>query len=304
MYFKKAIPSDKLKKYIKCYWIAKEDGYKMIREINPTSNVCVCIHINHDASYKLITKDFLEGKKQTAELVLKNIEIDPVIVRNAIIGPHRTMMIATSEHKTNTFCIEFKTGIRKRFFGKDITTLSDNIIQLDNTNTILSGLANIVSQCNIDEIFDVVDNYLTEKYLPIISHKVENDSLLEVINQTILNPLSASVETMSAQMNMSKRNFERLFKQFTGLTPKQFIGIQRVNMVCKRMIEHQDYSLMEILESCGYYDQAHINRDFNIIGGLPATQIFQNFKQYLVNSPDALCLNNNIDGVCGFNTLT
>ena len=105
-------------------------------------------------------------------------------------------------------------------------------------------------------------------------------------------------------MNMSKRNFERLFKQFTGLTPKQFIGIQRVNMVCKRMIEHQDYSLMEILESCGYYDQAHINRDFNIIGGLPATQIFQNIKDHLVNTPDALCLNNNIDGVCGFNTLT
>ena len=304
MYFKKGTPSDPLKKYIKCYWIAKEDGYKMIREINPTSNICVQFHIGHEANYKLITKDVWEGKKQTVDGVMKKIELNPITARNAIIGPHRTLMVETCNSLTNTFCIEFKPGIRKRFFGKDITTLSDNIIQLDSTNTILSGLANIVSQCNIDEIFDVVDNYLTEKYLPIISHKVENDSLLEVINQTILNPLSASVETMSAQMNMSKRNFERLFKQFTGLTPKQFIGIQRVNMVCKRMIEHQDYSLMEILESCGYYDQAHINRDFNIIGGLPATQIFQNFKQYLVNSPDALCLNNNIDGVCGFNTLT
>ncbi|MBO7441164.1 MAG: hypothetical protein J6U21_15940 [Bacteroidales bacterium] len=169
-----------MKKYIKCYWVAKEDGYKMIREINPTSNICVCFHIGHDASYKLITKDFLDGKKQTAELMLKNIEINPVIVRNAIIGPHRTMMIATSENKTNTFCIEFKTGNRKRIFGKDIATLSDNIIQLDNTNTILSGLANIVSQCNIDEIFDVVDNYLTEKYLPIIPPPIQN---LQSINR-------------------------------------------------------------------------------------------------------------------------
>lgn len=304
MFFKKSLPSDPLKKYIKCYWVAKEDGYKMIREINPTSNICVCIHINHDASYKLITKDFLEGKKQTAGLVLKNIEINPVIARNAIIGPHRTMMIATSENKTNTFCIEFKTGIRKRFFGKDITTLSDNIIQLDNTNTILSGLANIVPQCNTDEIFDVVDNYLTEKYLPIISHKVENDSLLEVINQTILNPLGASVETMAAQMNMSKRNFERLFKQFTGLTPKQFIVIQRINKVIECMKGHKDNTLTEILEMSGYYDQTHINHEFHTIGGLPATQVLNNLRKQLVDSPDTLCLNYEIGGVCGFNTLT
>jgi len=304
MYFKKAIPSDKSKKYIKCYWIAKEDGYRMIREINPSANICVCFHIGHDASYKLITKDFSEEKNQTAALFLKKIDISPVTAKNTIIGPHRNIIIESSANRIDAFGIEFKTGIRKRFFGKEIVSLTDKIIPLDYTNTILSELANIISKCNKEEIFDATDNYLTEKYLPIISHKVENDSLLEVINQTILNPLSASVETMSAQMNMSKRNFERLFKQFTGLTPKQFIGIQRVNMVCKCMIEHQEHSLMEILEFCEYYDQAHINRDFHIIGGLPATQIFQNFKQHLVNSPDALCLNNNIDGVCGFNTLT
>ena len=304
MYFKKAIPSDPLKKYIKQYWVAKEDGYKMIREINPSSNICVCFHIGHKASYKLIDKDFWEGQKQSFDTVLKKIEETPVIARNAIIGPHRTMMIETSEHGINTFCIEFNTGFHKRFFGKDIATLTDNIIQLDNYNALLSGIANIVSICNTDKIFDTVDKYLLDKYLPIISNMVGNDSLLEVINKTTLNPLGASVETMATQMNMSKRNFERLFKQFTGLTPKQYIGIQRVNMVCKRMTEHQDYSLMEILEYCGYYDQAHINRDFNIIGGLPATQIFQNIKDQIVNLPDALGLNYNTDGVCGFNLLT
>ena len=304
MLFKKTPPSDRLKNYIECYWIAQEDGSKMIREINPSSNICVQFHIDHDANYKLITKDFSEGKKQTVDLLMKEIGVNPTTARNVIIGPHRTMMIETSENTINTFCIKFKTGIRKRFFGKEIISLTDNIIQLDNTNTLLSGLANIVSQCNTDEIFDIVDKFLTEKYWPIISRKAENDSLLDVINETTLNPLCANVESMAAQMNMSKRNFERLFKQFIGLTPKQFIVIQRINKVIECMKGHKDNTLTEILEMSGYYDQTHINHEFNTIGGLPATQVLNNFRKQLVDSPDTLCLNFEIDGVCGFNTLT
>ncbi len=303
MYFKKAIPSDPLKKYIQNYWIAKEDGYRMIREINPSSNICVCYNLEREACYKLVTKDFWGEQKQSIDTLLKKIGEGLIDARNVVIGPHRSMMIETSDNSVFTVGIEFKTGIRKRFFGREVSKMTDKIIIVDNSNAILSNLADIISKCTTADIFGVVDNYLIEQYLPYMSQRSENDYLLELINKVSGNPFDANIDTMSQELHTCPRNFERLFKQYTGLTPKQFVSIKKINKVSECMIEHQEKSLVEVLEMCGYYDQTHINRDFKIIGGLPATQVFQNIKQKLVNSPDTLGLNYDVEGVCGFNLL-
>lgn len=303
MYFKKAIPSDSLKKYIQNYWMVKEDGYRMIREINPSSNICVCFHIGYEASYKMISKDFSEGQKQSADFFLKKIDVNPIIAQQVIIGPHRSLIIESSDNSIYAFGIEFKIGMRKRFFGCDIATLTDTIIPLGNNDIILSKLADIVSKCKMDDLFGIVDKYLIEKRLSFTPHKIEAEYWFEIINQVSENPFEANVDAISKKLHTSPRHFERVFKQYTGLTPKQFISIQKINKVSERMIEHQGNSLVEILEMCGYYDLTHINRDFKIIGGLPATQVFQNIKQKLVNSPDTLGLNYDVEGVCGFNLL-
>ena len=275
----------------------------MIREINPSANICVCFNKESNTSYKMISKDFAEVEKQSANSFLKKIDVNPIIVRNAIIGPHRNIIIESSEKNICSFGIEFKTSASNRFFGKEIKNLTDNIIPLDITNMALSRLADIVSKCTMENLFNTVDNYLINKYLPYITSKTRNECLLELINEVSDNPFDANIDIMANKLHTCQRNFERLFKQYTGLTPKQFISIKKINKVIERMIEHQRKNLVEILESCGYYDQAHINRDFKIIGGLSATQIFQNIKNRLTSSPDVLCLNYDIDGVCGFNLL-
>lgn len=304
MYFKKAKPSDPLKKYINYYWVVKEDGYRTIREINPSSNICVFFHLGQMASYKLITKDLLGEEKQSVDAMLKKIEDAPPAAQNVIIGPHRTIMLETSLNNIYTFGIEFKTSIRKRFFGKDVISLTDSIIRLDNTNTKLSPLADIISQCKTDETFEIVDKYLIDNYLPIVSQKDEDKDLLTIINEVSTNPTDIDVEKMASKSHTCKRNFERNFKQHTGLTPKQFIVIQRINKVMDCMKGHKGNRLTEILEMCGYYDQTHINRDFQTIGGLPATQVFDNLRKQMTNSPDELCLNYENNGICRFNLLT
>lgn len=303
MYFKKSKPSDSLRKYIHCYWVAKVDGTKVLREINPSTNISVCFHLGHSANFRLLPNDFCKGQKVSFDTIIKWVNCDSSIVQNVIIGPHRRLMVETSENVFYALGIEFKTGMRKIFFGNKIINLSDKILPLDSSDILLSKIPTIISECRLEDMFGCIDKYLTNNLLQYIQNKYVDEDLYELIEEVSENPFDAKVSLMDDRMNTCLRNIEYYFKQYTGLTPKQFISIKKIKKVCECMIEHQESSLVEILESCGYYDQTHINRDFKIIGGLPATLVFENIKRQLTNSPDALCLNYDLEGVCGFNLL-
>ena len=303
MLFRKSKPSDTLKKYVECYWVAQLDEKQVIREINPSSNISVCFHLEDFANYRLLPNDFCKGQNVSFDTITKWVNDKPTSAQNVIIGPHRRLIIETSEKGFCTFGIEFKTGMRKTFLSNKIINLSNKILPLDSINLVLSHIPTIISKCTLEDIFDLADRYLTDTLLPYIHSKEADGLLYELIEEVSENPFNAKVSLMDDIMNTCRRNIEYYFKQYTGLTPKQFISIQKINKVIECMIEHQEYSLVEVLESCGYYDQAHINRDFKIIGGLPATQVFKNIKSQLSYSPDALCLNYDWEGVCGFNLL-
>lgn len=303
MFFRKAKPSEPLRKSIDCYWVAKTDGAKVIREINPSANISVCFHLGHFGNFRLLPNDFCKGQNVSFDTIIKWVNDNPVSAKNVIIGQHRRLIVETSENGFYAFGIEFKTGSRKNFFGNKIINLSNKILPLDSNNIVLSHIPTIILKCALEDIFEEVDRYLTDNLLPYINSKGADGLFYELIEEVSENPFNAKVSLMDDRMNTCLRNIEYYFKQYTGLTPKQFIGIQKINKVIECMIEHKEYSLMDILELCGYYDQTHINRDFKIIGGLPATQVFENVKRQLISSPDVLCLGYDIDGICGFNLL-
>ncbi|MBQ4408539.1 MAG: AraC family transcriptional regulator [Bacteroidales bacterium] len=303
MLFKKETPSDPLRKYVDCYWVAKADGDKVLRVVSPSTNISLCIHLGHSANYRLLPSEFYKGQDVSLDAIIKWVNTNPTTAQNVIIGPHRRLMVETCENFFYALGVEFKTGVRKSFFGTEILRLSDKIMPLDSGNILLSRLPAIISNCAWKDIFDVVDRYLTDKLLPYIDSKGVGGNILELIEEISEHPFDANAPLMVGKMKTCLRSVEYCFKQYTGLTPKQFIGIHRINRVVECMMEHQEKNLAEVLELCGYYDQAHINRDFKIVGALPATQVFKNIRRLQVGSPGALYLNSDLDSVCGFNLL-
>lgn len=303
MYFEKVKPSPPLEKYIACYWIAKVDGCKTIREINPNSNICVCFHLGHMPKYKMVPRRYWCGKDSSVEAVLEWVEVDSVEAQNVIIGPHRSLILETSENYYCAVGIEFKTGIRKTFFGVDNASLSGKVMPLGVDNSVLSDIPAIISRCDVDKIFRMIDNCLMDNFLPCVVGMSSDNILQSIIDEIIENPFDANVAVMADKLNICVRTFERQFKQYTGLSPKQFICVKKIGKVIDCMKKHPDYDLVQVVWACGYYDQAHINRDFQIIGGLPATLVFQNVRRYMDFTSEPFCLNYDVDGVCGFNLL-
>ncbi len=72
---------------------------------------------------------------------------------------------------------------------------------------------------------------------------------------------------------LSARQFERNFKAFTGFSAQTYLRIVRFEHAIGGFTG-TERSLTEFALACGYYDQAHFNRDFKLFTGLTPHQYF------------------------------
>ncbi len=76
-----------------------------------------------------------------------------------------------------------------------------------------------------------------------------------------------SVTHLSAIANMSRYYFASLFKQSMGVSPYQYILIQRVEQA-KRLLNQEELSLADIASVCGFANQSHFIRRFRQLTGV------------------------------------
>ena len=75
-----------------------------------------------------------------------------------------------------------------------------------------------------------------------------------------------SLEKTAKHFGLDKYKFLRLFKQETGLTPNSFVILKRIEKAKKLMTGNDD--LLDIAISSGFYDAAHLCREFRKYTGV------------------------------------
>jgi AraC-like DNA-binding protein len=86
------------------------------------------------------------------------------------------------------------------------------------------------------------------------------------------------MSALAAETGWSERYLNARFRAETGLSPKQAARIFRFTAARGRMAEAvvsstgAGLSLADFAADCGYYDQAHLAREFRALAGCPPTQ--------------------------------
>ncbi len=96
-------------------------------------------------------------------------------------------------------------------------------------------------------------------------NKRDLPSVCSSITQIIAAGGMTPVGELAGRYRLSKRQFERKFKEFSGFSPKLFSRIVRFQAALKEFGSPQ--SLTDIAYDCGYYDQAHFISDFKEFSG-------------------------------------
>lgn len=104
-----------------------------------------------------------------------------------------------------------------------------------------------------------------------------HSNILNAIREVINQNSSFSVEALSSECNLSRRHFERKFREFSGFSPGMFLSITRFGHAIKNN-SNTTKSLTQIAYECGYYDQSHFIRDFRKFSGYSPKEYFTNAK--------------------------
>ena len=75
------------------------------------------------------------------------------------------------------------------------------------------------------------------------------------------------MRALAEELGWSHRRLIARFREQVGLPPKIMGRILRFDRVTQLLLDVEGPRLAEVAYECGYYDQAHLNRDFRDFAG-------------------------------------
>jgi len=80
------------------------------------------------------------------------------------------------------------------------------------------------------------------------------------------------VATLAADLGMTERTLQRVFRRAFTTTPKHFARLTRFLHACRLLRAPNPLPLASLSQVCGYYDQAHLSGEFRELAGMTPTE--------------------------------
>ena len=156
--------------------------------------------------------------------------------------------------------IRFHPGGTLPFLRVPLHEITDNVVELGSLSSSLErNLLRVTSESgSLAEKITAVDDFLTS-HLITDEH---NSSMLNLAGRIVDSAGTVSVDQLANDAGLSSRQLERRFLRDVGLGPKLLGRIIRFQQVF-RAVEQCNSAWADVALECGYYDQAHLIRDFN-----------------------------------------
>jgi len=193
--------------------------------------------------------------------VIDNKEFQCSIVNARMSKPMDVQMRKGS----GCLAICFFPGMAYKFFHAPMYLFSDTTIMLEDiwddlATRIVEDLAN---STNNSSRVAIVQQILTNS----LKDNAHDQQVVDCLQQIELSEKSLTVNQLVYLTGMSQRQLSRRFQQIVGLSPKEYLRVQRFIRSLKHLKRYPEHSLTEIAYESNYYDQAHFNRDYKAYTG-------------------------------------
>ena len=187
-----------------------------------------------------------------------------------IVGTMTTFLEVEYLGEVRFIGIRFKPGGITAFIRVPVNEFTDSRVELFSTESVFdkSFSEDILWERSTTDIISFVDNYLLSR-LPKLSLLDERvDYAVSLIKQGKGN---IPIPLIAEQACLSKRQFERRFLAGIGISPKAFSRIIKFKNTHHLLKSGANQSLFDLAVDCGYYDHAHLIKEFKrLSGSLPS----------------------------------
>ena len=145
----------------------------------------------------------------------------------------------------------------------------------DIENRQLNEIAQRIFDCEDDkECIEILEKFLMSK----IGVSLNINRIGESVSTLLRAPVT-SVNTLADNACLSKRQFERVFRETVGMNPKEYAGIVQFQKALWLM-QNGESNYAEIAAECGYSDQSHFIRNFKKLSGYTPQAIIKHCAPY------------------------
>lgn len=200
--------------------------------------------------------------------------IDNELYKRSIITSRMSQPMDVQMRKgAGVIAICFQPGMAYKFFHLSMHTLTDTTAELAD---VWKGMAIEMEE----KLADVGDNVrrvaIVQQYL--LRQLANSKDDRQITNCLLLAQRSSeplSVQQLTENAGISQRYLLRKFQQYVGLSPKEYLKVNRFVRSLQHLKKYPHQSLTHIAYESGYYDQAHFIRDYNVYSGHTPREVAQ-----------------------------
>lgn len=237
--------------FVKCFWTLEGDAASALARQRIVPDGCMEMIFHYGDLYRQYNAD-------------GSYEVQP---RSFVFGQITEALDIASTGATGIFAARFHPGGFIPFATIPLSAMENRAVPLEE----LFGVSGVQLEKEIMQAVDtpgrikIVTGFLGQKLdaPEAIDRAVQSGvSVLLQLNGQV------SVDKLSRQININRRQLERRFAAAIGLSPKQLAKIMRLQATLKLLLSGQYSSLTELAYEGDYYDQAHFIKDFKEFTGM------------------------------------
>lgn len=257
MNYKTFEPTTSLRALLKCFWTLESPATGNSEKQRIVPDGCMEMIFHYGDLYKQHTSDdnfAIQPRAFVFGQITSPLDIEPTGFTGIIAARFRPDGF-TPFSNSSVKEMENRAVPLQELFGEDGHKLEEKVLK---------------AAINEDRI-KIIEAFLFEKlHTPDAIDRIAKSSV-EVMMQ--LNG-QVSVDELSGQLNISRRQLERKFSSVIGLSPKQLAKIIRLQATLKMLEKKQFTSLTSLAYDNGYFDQTHFIKDFKEFTGMSPKQFY------------------------------
>lgn len=206
-----------------------------------------------------------------------------------VTGQISSFFDVVPQGKIRLITIVFKPFGAKPFFDFPIFEIQNNIIPIkDINNKEWLDLENRLGDCvDNKSIVSCLENNLLKKLekntLFNSYSSINNERIMLAINRIDDSKGTINIKDLSSLACLSDKQFNRIFADYVGMNPKNFLRIIRYQSVLLKLQnsnikDTKAVDFLDLVYDCGYYDQSHLINNFKEFTGYTPKEYIKLFS--------------------------
>lgn len=266
MPFTSYIPQSPLSAYIECFWSEIGHTHYTREKVLPTGSIDLMFNLG--SPHKVVDKTNFSRYQLHKESWVCGLQTEYIVIE------------AVAE--TEMVGIRFRPGGAHPFFPVPLHELRNRVVDLE---LVWGAQARSVRERlweapTLLDKFQLLERVLQEQLASALHAMLPIQHAVQMIRDA---DKFSTVRQLSEQLGMSQKHLIQQFNGQVGVTPKMLHRIIKFNRTLCSIGAAQPVNWAALAHACGYYDQAHFNKDFSAFSGLNPSSYLQLRNEWFRN---------------------